>query len=227
MTKIFPRIYPILDSSVIPTAGRAEFLDRLGNSLADAGVTLLEYRNQDGAADAELLADAEMLRRAMPAGQVKLILDDRADLVERSALTGCTWMPGMFRPARRGGWSDRTGSSARLAEAILLLPGILDEPADYFSIGPVFATTTKQTEQRRRSGSRECGGCATRARARGGAGGGGRDHSRDCDPGAGCGSERQWRWPRRSSDNPDPARIRVSRGSWLGDGSASWRPLGL
>jgi thiamine-phosphate pyrophosphorylase len=26
-----------------------------------------------------------------------------------------------------------------------LLPGILQEPADYLSIGPVFATTTKQT----------------------------------------------------------------------------------
>jgi thiamine-phosphate pyrophosphorylase len=26
-----------------------------------------------------------------------------------------------------------------------LLPGILKEPADYLSIGPVFATTTKQT----------------------------------------------------------------------------------
>jgi thiamine-phosphate pyrophosphorylase len=26
-----------------------------------------------------------------------------------------------------------------------LIPGILNEPADYFSIGPVFATTTKET----------------------------------------------------------------------------------
>jgi thiamine-phosphate pyrophosphorylase len=29
-----------------------------------------------------------------------------------------------------------------------LLPGILQQPADYFSIGPVFATTTKQTDKR-------------------------------------------------------------------------------
>jgi thiamine-phosphate pyrophosphorylase len=28
------------------------------------------------------------------------------------------------------------------------VPGVLEEPADYFSIGPVFATTTKQTEKR-------------------------------------------------------------------------------
>jgi thiamine-phosphate pyrophosphorylase len=28
-----------------------------------------------------------------------------------------------------------------------LLPGILNEPADYFSIGPVFLTTTKETSK--------------------------------------------------------------------------------
>jgi thiamine-phosphate pyrophosphorylase len=29
-----------------------------------------------------------------------------------------------------------------------LVPGVLKEPADYASIGPVFATTTKQTDKR-------------------------------------------------------------------------------
>jgi hypothetical protein len=42
----FPKIYPILDASMIPAAGRAEFLRRLGGSLAEAGVTFLEYRNK-------------------------------------------------------------------------------------------------------------------------------------------------------------------------------------
>jgi len=51
----FPKVYPILDASIVPAAGRAEFLRRLGGSLAEAGVTLLEYRNKTGA-DAELLA---------------------------------------------------------------------------------------------------------------------------------------------------------------------------
>src|ERR1700693_3110543 len=46
----FPRIYPILDSSYIPASGRREFLSDLGASLADAGVTLLEYRNKTGSA---------------------------------------------------------------------------------------------------------------------------------------------------------------------------------
>ena len=75
MSFSFPRIYPILDASFIPTSGRAEFLRQLGGSLAEAGVTLLEYRNKTDP-DAELLADAAILRAVLPAEQVKLILDD-------------------------------------------------------------------------------------------------------------------------------------------------------
>ena len=58
----FPRVYPILDSGVIPQLRRTDFLHRLGESLAGAGVTLLEYRNKTGS-DAEILADALVLRR--------------------------------------------------------------------------------------------------------------------------------------------------------------------
>ena len=65
MSFSFPKIYPILDASFIPATGRAEFLRRLGGELAEAGVTLLEYRNKTGA-EAELLADAAILRAALP-----------------------------------------------------------------------------------------------------------------------------------------------------------------
>jgi thiamine-phosphate pyrophosphorylase len=147
MNKAFPKIYPILDSSVIPGSGRGDFLDRLGRSLADAGVKLLEYRNK-GADEARLLADAEVLRRAMPAGQVKLILDDRADLVERAGFDGVHVDAGDVSPgdARRLVGPDRIVGTFGGSDS--LVPGILHQPADYFSIGPVFVTTTKQTEKR-------------------------------------------------------------------------------
>ena len=147
MTKAFPKIYPILDSSVIPASGRADFLERLGKSLSDAGVALLEYRNKD-AADAELLSDAEVLRRAMPAGRVKLILDDRADLVERVGFDGVHVDAGDVSPAeaRRLVGPERIVGTFGGTDS--LVPGVLEEPADYFSIGPVFTTTTKQTEKR-------------------------------------------------------------------------------
>lgn len=143
----FPRVYPILDSSVIPSSGRAEFLHRLGSSLADAGVRLLEYRYK-GAADAALLADAEVLRRVMPAGRVALVLDDRADLVDRAGFDGVHVDAGDASPAeaRRLVGPERIVGTFGGSEA--LIPGVLDEPANYFSIGPVFATTTKQTDKR-------------------------------------------------------------------------------
>ena len=146
MGKSFPKVYPILDSSVVPKVGRAEFLDRLGRFLADAGVTLMEYRNK-GAGHDELLADAEVLRRAMPAEQVTLILDDRADLVGRAGFDGVHVDAGDVSPgeARRLVGPDRIVGT--FGGSMALLDGVLSEPADYFSIGPVFATTTKQTDK--------------------------------------------------------------------------------
>ena len=144
MSFSFPKIYPILDSAVIPQTGRAEFLHKLGSELAEAGVTLLEYRNKTGS-EAELLADAAILRAALPAEKVKLILDDRADLVDRVGFDGVHVDSGdvTAAEARRLLGPERIVGTFGGSEA--LLPGILKEPADYLSVGPVFATTTKQT----------------------------------------------------------------------------------
>lgn len=144
MPTSFPKIYPILDSSFIPTSGRADFLRRLCTSLAVVGVSLFEYRNKTGG-DAELLADAALIRASMPAGQVKLILDDRADLVEETGFDGVHVDAGDLVPAE----ARRLLGSGRIVGTFggsdTLLPGILGEPVDYLSIGPVFATRTKQT----------------------------------------------------------------------------------
>jgi len=144
MAILLPKIYPILDSSFLPADGRAEFLRRLGGSLTDAGVTLLEYRNKSGAV-AELLADAQILRLAMPVGRVKLILDDRADLIEQIGFDGAHVDGGDISPAdaRRLLGPDKIVGTFGGSET--LVPGILNEPADYFSIGPVYPTVTKQT----------------------------------------------------------------------------------
>jgi thiamine-phosphate pyrophosphorylase len=140
----FPKIYPILDASVIPAAGREEFLRRLGNELAEAGASLIEYRNKTGD-EAELLADAAILRAVLPAGKVKLILDDRADLVARVGFDGVHVDAGDVTPAeaRRMLGPDRIVGTYGGTET--LVQGILTEPVDYLSIGPVFPTTTKLT----------------------------------------------------------------------------------
>ena len=143
----FPKVYPILDSSIIPASGRSDFLRNLGESLADAGVILLEYRNKLGS-DAEILADAAILRETMPAGKIKMILDDRADLVDRSGFDGVHVDAGDLSPtqARRLIGPDRIVGTFGGSEE--LLAGILEAPADYLAIGPVFETRTKQTEKR-------------------------------------------------------------------------------
>ena len=137
-------MYPILDAGVIPAAGRGEFLHRLGAEMAAAGVTLLEYRNKAGA-DSEILADAATLRAAMPAEKIKLILDDRADLVELAGFDGVHVDAGDASPAeaRRMIGPGRMVGTFGGSEAFV--PGILDAPADYLSIGPIGPTRTKQT----------------------------------------------------------------------------------
>ena len=84
----------------------------------------------------------------MPAGQVKLILDDRADLVDGVDFDGVHVDAGdvSVAEARRLVGPDRIVGTFAGGDA--LLPGILNEPADYFAVGPVFPTTTKQTDKR-------------------------------------------------------------------------------
>jgi thiamine-phosphate pyrophosphorylase len=146
MALSFPRIYPILDSSFIPGGGRAEFLDALGLSLTETGVTLLEYRNK-GASDAAILADATVLRVAMPAGKVKLILDDRADLVVAAQFDGVHVDAGDQSPADARALLGPERIVGTFGGSEALVPGILSSPADYFSIGPIARTTTKVTSK--------------------------------------------------------------------------------
>lgn len=144
MLSSIPLVYPILDASFLPASGRSVFLDRLGRSLTDAGVTLLEYRNKPGT-DAELLADARVLRTAMPSGQVRLILDDRIDVALAAGFDGVHVDAGDLPAADARlilGTHRVVGTSAG-DEASLL--AALTEPVDYIAFGPVFPTTTKQT----------------------------------------------------------------------------------
>jgi thiamine-phosphate pyrophosphorylase len=142
----FPNIYPILDASVIPSValGRAEFLQRIGGELTAAGVTLLEYRNKTGEF-AELLADAAILRQVCPKGKVRLILDDRADLVDKSGFDGVHVDGGDMNPAEARWLLGPDSIIGTFGGSEMILPGILNEPVDYLSIGPVFPTQTKQT----------------------------------------------------------------------------------
>lgn len=140
----FPSIYPILDASIITSTNRRKFLGDVAKSLADAGVTLLEYRNKTGD-DKELLADCEILRGTLSPGDVKLILDDRADLVDATGFDGVHVDAGDITPAEARHLLGSHRIVGTFGGSDTLLPGILEEPADYFAVGPVYPTATKHT----------------------------------------------------------------------------------
>jgi thiamine-phosphate pyrophosphorylase len=83
----------------------------------------------------------------MSMDKVKLILDDRADLVDAAGFDGVHVDTGDLTPAqaRRLVGPDRILGTFGGSDA--LLTGILDSPADYLAIGPVFETRTKQTDK--------------------------------------------------------------------------------
>ena len=140
----FPKVYPILDASVIPATGRDAYLRRIGESLTDAGVVLLEYRNKLGSEN-ELKSDARCLRTTMPSRNVKLILDDRVDLVDELMFDGTHVDAGDLSPKEARDLLGSTRIIGTFGGSDSLLTGILEEPVDYFAIGPVFPTTTKET----------------------------------------------------------------------------------
>ena len=144
MATPFPKIYPILDASFLPATGRSAYLHKLSCSLAEAGVTLLQYRNQTGTKN-EILADLRVMRGACPSGPVKLILCDRVDLVERASFDGVHLEDGDRTPAQARELLGPVGIIGTFGGGgDGMVPGILETAADYFSIGIVYPTRTKQ-----------------------------------------------------------------------------------
>jgi thiamine-phosphate pyrophosphorylase len=133
-----PRLYPILDVACFPDAA---VMFAAAEELAAAGCTLLQYRNKFGNAR-QMLDQAQELRARLGAN-VKLIMNDRADLCLAAGFDGLhvgqdDLSPESARriigPARWLGVS--THNPEQLAEADRT-------SADYLAIGPVFATRSK------------------------------------------------------------------------------------
>lgn len=137
-----PRLYAIVDAGSFATAPHpAAAVADLARELFAAGVTFLQYRNKHDHPPRQLAA-ARALRRLAPAG-VRLIMNDRADLALAAGCDGVHLGQDDLSPAAARrilgdrlwvGVSTHSLEQAREAEA---------SPADYFAIGPVFATATK------------------------------------------------------------------------------------
>jgi len=133
-----PRLYAILDVSLLPDAGA---LYTAAEELTSSGVSVIQYRNKSGNAR-QMLNHARELKRRI-GGQAKLIMNDRADLCLAAEFDGVhvgqdDLMPESVRkiigPKRLLGVS--THNPEQLQEADLT-------SADYLAIGPVFSTSSK------------------------------------------------------------------------------------
>ena len=134
-----PRLYAILDAVRFQTP---ELLIEFAQQLRDGGCRLMQYRNKSGNAR-EMLAQASVLRRVLD-GQVKLIMNDRADLAVAAQCDGVHL-----------GQNDLSPQGARKVIGPELWLGVSthnpeqveqanQSSADYVAIGPVFETSSKK-----------------------------------------------------------------------------------
>jgi thiamine-phosphate pyrophosphorylase len=137
-----PRLYPILDVGCFADSNA---ILAAAEELANAGCTLLQYRNKSGNAR-QMLEDARELKARLAAASrtnVKLIMNDRADLCLAAAFDGLHL-----------GQDDLSPNSARRIIGPTRLLGVSTHnpeqltaadktTADYVAIGPIFATSSK------------------------------------------------------------------------------------
>jgi thiamine-phosphate pyrophosphorylase len=141
---VLPRLYPILDAGCF---AHVSDLIRAGQEFADAGATLLQYRNKSGKARVMLEQARELRgqkRAGAPAPNIRLIMNDRADLCLAVEFDGV-----------HVGQDDLSPESVRAIIGPDLWLGVSTHnpeqlrqadltSADYLAIGPVFATSSKE-----------------------------------------------------------------------------------
>jgi thiamine-phosphate pyrophosphorylase len=134
-----PRFYPILDTAVCARAGLG--VVGAAQAIQDGGARILQLRHK-GHFSREVFEWAERIAQLCESAGVQFIINDRADM---AALLGAGLHLGqndlepadarkLLPPGRVIGFS--THNSAQLEAAAF-------EPVDYFAVGPIFQTASK------------------------------------------------------------------------------------
>jgi thiamine-phosphate pyrophosphorylase len=139
-----PRLYPLIDASMLQTHGIA--VTTYAQSLKMAGVQLVQYRDKVSPPQ-EILRNAKAIAEVFAGTDCRLIMNDRADLAVLSGFGGVHVGQGDSSPEdarsvvgvkRWVGISTHTDAQVIAAHAT---------KSDYIAIGPVFATSTKQNAE--------------------------------------------------------------------------------
>ncbi len=136
-----PRLYAILDADILHA--RSIPLEQFTSELLAAGVTLVQYRDKSGSAR-RILKNAASLRAIFSANpNIRLLLNDRADLALLAGFDGIHVGQEDLHPEEvrgivgHGAWVGvSTHSAEQLTEADAT-------SCDYIAYGPVFSTATK------------------------------------------------------------------------------------
>lgn len=133
-----PRFYPILDTSVL-AAHKCSVLSA-AEGLFDAGVRIVQYRHKEEWTQARFDEAKKIAERCQELG-VLFVLNDRADYAR------------LLRTALHIGQEDLPAAAARsiISDEVMGLSTHNEEqlvradrePAEYLSLGPIFATHSK------------------------------------------------------------------------------------
>lgn len=136
----FPRLYAIADIDVL--AARDLELASFATGLRDAGVTLLQYRNKQGPAQ-DALHDAATLKAIRGGSNIRLIMNDRADLALLAGFDGVHVGQDDLTPQDAWhilGLKAWVGVSTHSPQQVIEAE---TRNVDYVAYGPVFPTATK------------------------------------------------------------------------------------
>jgi len=134
-----PRFYPIIDTAVLAPTVFSPI--RVAEEALAAGAKILQYRHKDNWTQEEFDEAAAIAKLCQEAG-ILFVVNDRADfahLLSAGLHIGQDDLPP--QAARRVVSGAVIGFSTHNAEQLRLAAGA---PVDYLSLGPIFATTSKE-----------------------------------------------------------------------------------
>ena len=138
MNLVFPRLYAILDASLL-TASEME----LAETLAESGVELIQYRNKN-ATSRDLFETSRKLSARLSQRHARFIVNDRPDIALLSGAGGVHVGQedlGVEQARAICGAGRWVGISTHTLEQVAAADRTT---ADYIAFGPIFPTTTKQ-----------------------------------------------------------------------------------
>jgi thiamine-phosphate pyrophosphorylase len=133
-----PRFYPILDAAVLASSGC--IVDGAAEALLSAGARILQYRHKEPWTQREYDQAARLAALCQGSG-VLFVINDRADfahLLHAALHVGQDDLPPMA--ARRVVGDEVMGLSTHSRRQ---LENANEEPVEYLSLGPIFATSSK------------------------------------------------------------------------------------